>query len=113
MNTMDMFAPSTQDEYMSIKTENIDKHPYLHTDNPNYQLYERVCGDALKHIDRPIWIVDYPPIQGYRSRVIFHAYKAIEPVKKGAMFWTANNIRITPKDGVDSLAEAMRLVEAA
>jgi hypothetical protein len=67
----------------------------------------------LKHIDRPIWIVDYPPIQGYRSRVIFHAYKAIEPVKKGAMFWTANNIRITPKDGVDSLAEAMRLVEAA
>ena len=84
----------------------------LKTDNPNFTLFNRACGDALKFNKENIWIVAYPPIKDYREIPIFHAFKAIEEVKRGAMFWTANNIRITPKNSMKKLSDVINLIES-
>jgi hypothetical protein len=84
---------------------------YLITDNKNFKYIYHNFNDGLFHNTKPVWIRVFEPLQGYRNIAYYQVYKAIEPVKKGAMPWSANNIALNKYSDITELSHAIKIAE--
>ena len=77
-----------------------------------WQAVDRLGQTIHVHATEPLWIVCYEGITAhdYLRPTYWQVYRAIEPVKRGAAVWSADNKKLSAR-GYSTLEEAFRAGE--